>query len=472
MRRNVESVNARFGNLVAIVAGDFLLARSAEIAASLGHRDRRAAGRHPGPAVPGPGRRGPGRLQHRAHRGRLLRHHRRQDGRAHVHLVPDRRPHRRPAPRRGGGPHHLRPLLRHGLPAARRHPRRRRHRGGAGQAAPARTWPRGSTPCRCCWPWATPGTGPELRPLLGAPLDQPERDKARAIVAASGGHRRHRRRRPALRRRGRRRGRVPCAERSLGTLARDLGAGSLLEPDFPSRAMASHRRRPLRRPRRIAVPALERSGRRVGKAMTSRMLATSASSMTRRSMPMPEAGGGRQAVLEGPQVVLVDGHGLLVARRRAPRPGPRSVPAGRRGRRARRRRSPARARPRWARSARPDRGPTRCRRARGDTSAGKSITNTGPHRSGSVVFSYSSSRSLPAPHDASGSTPAAATRRRSSSTGVWTSTASPVASVTSSAMVARRHGGVRSRLAPLVGDRGRAPAAPTQAPTPAPPPAP
>jgi heptaprenyl diphosphate synthase len=36
IRRNVESVNARFGNLVAIVAGDFLLARSAEIAASLG----------------------------------------------------------------------------------------------------------------------------------------------------------------------------------------------------------------------------------------------------------------------------------------------------------------------------------------------------------------------------------------------------------------------------------------------------
>ncbi len=35
-RRNVESVNARWGNLVAIVAGDFLLARSAEIAASLG----------------------------------------------------------------------------------------------------------------------------------------------------------------------------------------------------------------------------------------------------------------------------------------------------------------------------------------------------------------------------------------------------------------------------------------------------
>ncbi|MHB8438879.1 MAG: polyprenyl synthetase family protein [Acidimicrobiales bacterium] len=36
VRRNVESVNSRWGNLVAIVAGDFLLARSAEIAASLG----------------------------------------------------------------------------------------------------------------------------------------------------------------------------------------------------------------------------------------------------------------------------------------------------------------------------------------------------------------------------------------------------------------------------------------------------
>jgi heptaprenyl diphosphate synthase len=36
VRRNVDSVNARWGNLIAIVAGDFLLARSAEIAASLG----------------------------------------------------------------------------------------------------------------------------------------------------------------------------------------------------------------------------------------------------------------------------------------------------------------------------------------------------------------------------------------------------------------------------------------------------
>ena len=33
---------------------------------------------------------------------------------------------------------------------------------------------------------ADPEAGPELHPLLGQPLDQPERDKARAIVAASG----------------------------------------------------------------------------------------------------------------------------------------------------------------------------------------------------------------------------------------------------------------------------------------------
>jgi heptaprenyl diphosphate synthase len=36
MRRTVQSVNARWGNLRAIVAGDFLLARASEIAASLG----------------------------------------------------------------------------------------------------------------------------------------------------------------------------------------------------------------------------------------------------------------------------------------------------------------------------------------------------------------------------------------------------------------------------------------------------
>ncbi|HUX05333.1 MAG TPA: polyprenyl synthetase family protein [Acidimicrobiales bacterium] len=36
VRRNVDSVNARYGNLIAIVAGDYLMARSAGIAADLG----------------------------------------------------------------------------------------------------------------------------------------------------------------------------------------------------------------------------------------------------------------------------------------------------------------------------------------------------------------------------------------------------------------------------------------------------
>jgi heptaprenyl diphosphate synthase len=34
VRRNVDSVNARYGNLIAIVAGDYLMARSAGIAAT------------------------------------------------------------------------------------------------------------------------------------------------------------------------------------------------------------------------------------------------------------------------------------------------------------------------------------------------------------------------------------------------------------------------------------------------------
>ena len=36
IRRNVDSVNARYGNLIAIVAGDYLMSRSAGIAADLG----------------------------------------------------------------------------------------------------------------------------------------------------------------------------------------------------------------------------------------------------------------------------------------------------------------------------------------------------------------------------------------------------------------------------------------------------
>ena len=91
IRRNVESVNSRFGNLVAIVAGDYLLARSAAIAASLGHRDRRPPRRHAGQALSGAGRRGPLGLSDHPDPGGLHQGHHRQDGRAHVHVVPHRR---------------------------------------------------------------------------------------------------------------------------------------------------------------------------------------------------------------------------------------------------------------------------------------------------------------------------------------------------------------------------------------------
>ena len=55
------------------------------------------------------------------------------------------------------------------------------------QSRPARTWPRASTPCRRSLALADPDAGPDLRALLGQPLAQPERDKARAIVLATTG---------------------------------------------------------------------------------------------------------------------------------------------------------------------------------------------------------------------------------------------------------------------------------------------
>ena len=60
-RRTVQSVNARWGNLEAILAGDYLLARASEIAADLGYADircfQRSFKRHTG-VTPGQYRRG------------------------------------------------------------------------------------------------------------------------------------------------------------------------------------------------------------------------------------------------------------------------------------------------------------------------------------------------------------------------------------------------------------------------------
>ena len=118
VRRNVESVNSRFGNLVAIVAGDYLLARSAAIAADLGTEIAALLAVTLGLLCQGQVAEVRSSFQvSRTERG-LLRGDPRQDGRPDGRLLPDRRPHRRCTPRGGGGAHHLRSVLRHGVPAA------------------------------------------------------------------------------------------------------------------------------------------------------------------------------------------------------------------------------------------------------------------------------------------------------------------------------------------------------------------
>ena len=181
VRRNVESVNARFGNLVAIVAGDFLLARSAEIAASLGTEIAGLLANTLGLLCQGQVTEVRVGLQHRAHRGRLPRGHRGQDRRAHVDLVPHRRPHRRPAPPRG---------------------RRAHRRSAAASACSSSCATTSSTSIATDEELGKPAgqdlaegiyTLPVLlalrdpgdraraaRRCSGQPLDQPERDKARA----------------------------------------------------------------------------------------------------------------------------------------------------------------------------------------------------------------------------------------------------------------------------------------------------
>ena len=134
MRRTVDSVNARWGNLTAILAGDFLLARASELAASLGVEvagllacDDRAAVRGPDPGAEV-------RVRRRPLRGAVPDRDRRQDRGAARDLVPHRRHRRRPPPRTHRRPRDLRPQLRHGVPARRRRAGPGVRRVRAGQA--------------------------------------------------------------------------------------------------------------------------------------------------------------------------------------------------------------------------------------------------------------------------------------------------------------------------------------------------
>ena len=185
MRRNVESVNARFGNLVAIVAGDFLLARSAEIAASLGTeiagllantlgllcqgqvtevRSAYSTERTEDDYLLGPSRARPPRSCRRrvaSARSPAVCPAREVDvltnfGRCFGMLF----------------------QLRDDILDVVATDEELGKPAGQDLAEGIYTLP-------VLLALRDPVTGPELRPLLGAPLDQPERDKARSIVAES-----------------------------------------------------------------------------------------------------------------------------------------------------------------------------------------------------------------------------------------------------------------------------------------------
>ena len=187
IRRNVESVNSRFGNLVAIVAGDYLLARSAAIAAGLGVDIAELLADTLGRLCQGQVTEVRSAFQIARSREDYFASISGKTAALTATLVPHRRADRRAAGRRGRRLHRVRALLRHGVPDPRRHPRHHRHRRPAAEAG--RPGPgRGHLhPAGAGGAGQTPTPGPICGRCSGQPLAQPERDKARAIVMASNG---------------------------------------------------------------------------------------------------------------------------------------------------------------------------------------------------------------------------------------------------------------------------------------------
>ena len=189
-RRGVDSVNARWGNLKAILAGDFLLAKASEIAASLGTEVAGAARGDDRAALRRRGQRAAPRLRPRPHDRVVPRRHRGQDGRALRHRLPGRWDRGRPAPRAHRPPHRLRAPLRDGVPDRRRRARRHRHRRAARQAGrprhrgghlqpPGAPRPRGARRRPRRPSSAVPSTGPTSTPLAASSA------RRRASTAAS-----------------------------------------------------------------------------------------------------------------------------------------------------------------------------------------------------------------------------------------------------------------------------------------------
>ena len=136
IRRHLDTINARWDNEASILLGDYLFARAMCLASSLDDafacrvdqrvgpqdvRGRVAADREP--------------RQLRPDRVRLLRDHRRQDGRADGLLLPAGRALRRGRAGRLRRPGPLRPRPRHRLPDRRRRARPVGRRGRRGQVA-------------------------------------------------------------------------------------------------------------------------------------------------------------------------------------------------------------------------------------------------------------------------------------------------------------------------------------------------
>ena len=161
--RSVESVNSRLGNLMAIVGGDYLLARSAEIAACLGTEIAGLLATTLGLLCHGQVAEVKTAFSINAHRRGLPRSHRGQDRRAHGHRRAGSAPSPAAPPARGRGPHRVRPQLRDGVPAPRRRPRCRRAPTASSASRPARTWPRASTRFRSSSALADPESAPSWR---------------------------------------------------------------------------------------------------------------------------------------------------------------------------------------------------------------------------------------------------------------------------------------------------------------------
>jgi len=185
VRRNVDSVNARFGNLVAIVAGDFLLARSAEIAASLGTEIAGLLANTLGQLCQGQVTEVHGAYSTDRTQADYLRTIEGKTGalmstscrigaltggrdRAEVEVLT-----------RFGRCFGLLFQLRDDILDVVANDEELGKPAGQDLAEGIYTLP-------VLLALEDPDTGPELRPLLGQPLEHPERDKARAVVAGSG----------------------------------------------------------------------------------------------------------------------------------------------------------------------------------------------------------------------------------------------------------------------------------------------